>query len=549
MIYLAYTPNCNLYIDNAQSTKFVEWIDKLAGPNNSNMVKIDNALKDALSKANSAYDLALNNKFNEHKHNASDITGGTFSTNVLPVVPIFKGGTGAVTAPAALENLGAFPSIGGTINGDVNIVGALDVKNNTMHLGSGTSGAKLNFGDGDYVHLYENPDDTLEIKASNINFVVSGKITQNGNDFGGGGGSSYDWNLKADKANPVFTGSISLGRESNTTVGSNSVAMGYYLTASGDNSFAQGYNCVASGSGSHAEGNNNTASGINSHAEGSGTTASGINSHAEGSGTTASGIHSHAEGFRTTASDYAHASGKYSKAMTTSQGTATATGDAFVIGNGTNSSTRSNALRVTFAGETYGLSAFNSYGADYAEYFEWDDSNPNNEDRVGYFVTVVGKKIKIAQPGDYILGIVSGQPCIIGNADEDWLGKWEHDEFDRFILEYLEETDETDEDGNTIFKIADRETSNWRYKVNPEYDTAQQYIERKNRPEWSAVGMVGVLSVRDDGTCQVNSFCKVADGGIGTYTDDEFTIQDGKIVKSYRVIERVNDNVIKVILK
>lgn len=34
-----------------------------------------------------------------------------------------------------------------------------------MHIGSGNSGAKLNFGDGDYVYLYENPDDTLVIYA------------------------------------------------------------------------------------------------------------------------------------------------------------------------------------------------------------------------------------------------------------------------------------------------------------------------------------------------------------------------------------------------
>ncbi len=62
-------------------------------------------------------------------------------------------------------------------------------------------------------------------------------------------------------------------------------------------------------------------------------------------------------------------------------------------------------------------------GADYAEYFEWEDGNPNNEDRVGHFITLNGDRIHIATPGDYILGIVPGQPCIIGNADEDWVGR------------------------------------------------------------------------------------------------------------------------------
>ena len=45
------------------------------------------------------------------------------------------------------------------------------------------------------------------------------------------------------------------------------------------------------------------------------------------------------------------------------------------------------------------------------------------------------------------------------------------------------------------------------------------YTPRAERPEWDAVGMLGVLNVRDDGTCHVNGFCKVADGGIATASD------------------------------
>ena len=44
-----------------------------------------------------------------------------------------------------------------------------------------------------------------------------------------------------------------------------------------------------------------------------------------------------------------------------------------------------------------------------------------------------GNLIKTAAPGDYILGIVSGNPCIIGNSDEDWLGLWEHDEYGKTL--------------------------------------------------------------------------------------------------------------------
>ncbi len=90
-------------------------------------------------------------------HSASDITSGT--------LPISRGGTNATSASSALSNLGGFSASGGTISGAVNITGKLDVQNNVMHIGSGSSGAKLNFGDGDYVYLYESTDDHLYIKA------------------------------------------------------------------------------------------------------------------------------------------------------------------------------------------------------------------------------------------------------------------------------------------------------------------------------------------------------------------------------------------------
>ncbi len=90
-------------------------------------------------------------------HSASDITSGT--------LPISRGGTNATSASSALSNLGGFSASGGTISGAVNITGKLDVQNNAMHIGSSSSGAKLNFGDGDYVYLYESTDDHLYIKA------------------------------------------------------------------------------------------------------------------------------------------------------------------------------------------------------------------------------------------------------------------------------------------------------------------------------------------------------------------------------------------------
>jgi hypothetical protein len=210
-------------------------------------------------------------------------------------------------------------------------------------------------------------------------------------------------------------------------------------------------------------------------------------------------------------------------------------GTALCIGNGT-ATTRANAFRVSYSGAVYGLSAFNTTGADYSEYFEWTDGNENDEDRVGYFVTFDDKqKIRKADSSDeYILGIVSGLPCIIGNSDECWRGRYILDDFGRFIEEEFEYEETID--GETVTKIGTK------YKENPDYNPNQPYIERAKRKEWSAIGMVGVLSVYDDGTCQENGYCTVSEGGIATACEYSN-------VKAYRVLERVNDNIVKVLFK
>lgn len=350
---------------------------------------------------------------------------------------------------------------------------------------------------------------------------------------------------------PVGTGSFSMNRKASTTVGMFSHAEGYDTTASGNISHAEGSATTASGIYSHAEGQFTTASECGSHAEGISTNASGNSSHAEGHNNTASGDYSHAEGYwtaasgrsshaegeNTTALDYQHAQGHFNKTTTATAGVSsgTSTGTAFVIGNGT-SSAAANAFRVTYAGKVYGSGTYNTSGADYAEFFEWQDSNPNAEDRRGYFVTLDGEKIKIAEPNDYILGIVSGLPAIIGNSDEDWRGRYILDDFGAFITEEFEYEEEIFDKETGVKKIIKKIGT--KYKENPDYDPTLPYIQREDRPEWDAVGMMGVLSVRDDGTCEVNGYCKVAEGGIATASES-----------GYRVIKRVNDNIVKVIFR
>ena len=125
---------------------------------------------------------------------------------------------------------------------------------------------------------------------------------------------------------------------STTALGDYSHAEGGNTTAIGPVSHAEGYLTTASGGASHAEGGGTTASGNYSHAEGGGTTAIGTGSHTEGSSTTAIGDFSHAEGFgAVTDGNFQHAQGLFNVTGNTTAG-------AFILGNGTSSTNRSNLI-------------------------------------------------------------------------------------------------------------------------------------------------------------------------------------------------------------
>lgn len=345
------------------------------------------------------------------------------------------------------------------------------------------------------------------------------------------------------------TGYVQVGQKAGSAIGNNATAEGYNVTSSSNYCHAEGYDTVASGQACHAEGMQTTASGYESHAEGRTTTASGNYSHAEGENTVAKTDCTHAGGRGTIAAAVSQtAIGKYNVERTNQS-------DAlFIIGNGTSSS-RSNAFRVTSNGTTYAKAAYNSSGADYAEFFEWKDGNENGEDRRGYFVTLIGDKIrKATQEDSYILGIVSSNPSVIGNSPDEWHGRYKTNEWGEYVKENITieekvprvevyEKTETDEDGKeyivqipyTVEETVMTETDS--YILNPEFRESEgQYVPRERRPEWAAVGMLGVLRVVDDGTCRVNGYCNVAPGGIAT-----------DALEGWRVISRVNDHIVKVV--
>ena len=159
---------------------------------------------------------------------------------------------------------------------------------------------------------------------------------------------------------------------------------------------------------------------------------------------------------------------------------------------------------------------YSGAGADYAEYFEWLDGNPDGEDRCGMLVVLDGDKL-IPAHGDEIFGIISAAPSVVGNAYElHWSGKYARDIFGRII---------TTPGGEPL--------------ISPDYDPNRNYIPRSKRPEWAAVGMTGRLVISGDGSCKAGGYVS-ARQGVGTSCYKNTGI---------RVLRRIDERHVEVIIK
>lgn len=357
------------------------------------------------------------------------------------------------------------------------------------------------------------------------------------------------------------------GGEYSSSFGHSSRAEAGYTLAMGYCGYARKYRAIAIGGdakeeeslavGSYANAYNKCSAALTPH-----TYAAGENAVCVGYAAETNAKNAMAIGYKTKVGETGEgvtAMGHFNDSDVTGCSTGT-TGTALVIGNGASDNARSNACRITFAGAVIGKAAYQSSGADYAEYFEWLDGNTDSEDRRGYFVTMDGNKIKKAKEGDYILGIVSAYPAVIGNNDMEWSGKFLLDEFgdpikkvQKTIIkehELIKDVHFTDEEMQTLtdeerkqreMKEVEKEVECEYFVLNPDFDPNREYVHRADRPEWDTIGMLGVLTVYDDGTCQVNGFCKCNNDGIATACERGFD--------TYRVIERVNENLVKVVFK
>lgn len=169
-------------------------------------------------------------------------------------------------------------------------------------------------------------------------------------------------------------------------------------------------------------------------------------------------------------------------------------------------------FKVDGTGSMYTDKTVHSNGTGYAEMFEWADGNPRKEDRTGYIVSLSPKgKLVMATEDDEILGVVSKNPAVVGNAAwNKWHGKYfksenHNDKELRYHVMEWEAQDNTMEsyfnstldkdfippDNTVVYETHTDGSDMYTGHQNAVYNREQEYNGRPDRTEWDPVVLHG----------------------------------------------------------
>jgi hypothetical protein len=215
---------------------------------------------------------------------------------------------------------------------------------------------------------------------------------------------------------------------------------------------------------------------------------------------------------------------------------------------------------------------FVTSGADYGEYFEWEDGNPSGVDRRGLFVTfseIIPERIRLAHPKDFILGVVTQHSGVMGNAAElAWVGAIERDKFGDPIVEYnrlsdlsravkelkIDPTGKSEKELEGILRADGRAWGDFNdpersrtlsLRTSSAYRSGMGYVPRSQRKEWTCVGLLGQLVVLEErpGTCGVGQLVSVGPSGKALAGGDS----SGSY--SYRVLRRLSADTVVIFFR
>ena len=173
-----------------------------------------------------------------------------------------------------------------------------------------------------------------------------------------------------------------------------------------------------------------------------------------------------------------------------------------------------NVFRVDGEGSVFTEQSVFSNKTGYAELYEWADLNPKKEDRNGFTVTVDEEgKLRIADEGDPILGVICEHAAFIGNAGWNYKSKYllnEGKNPKKQTVKIVEWEDEVGllhshfyhtlpadfqlPDNATVYETDEFGDSFEVPYLDPQFNLSQEYTQRLDRG-WVPVALTGRVKV------------------------------------------------------
>lgn len=191
----------------------------------------------------------------------------------------------------------------------------------------------------------------------------------------------------------------------------------------------------------------------------------------------------------------------------------------------------------------------NKFG--YSEMYEWSELFKFDMVPYGRFVTFDENepgKIKLANKGDYPIGVTTINTVVTSDDPEEWQGKYLCNEYGDCFLQEKDKAVAVNayDDINEMPYIATYKDTEVVPVINKQFDKSRIYKKRSDRLEWVRVNLLGKCIVVDDGTCQPGKLCTVGENGIAVPTE---TINNWPYVNKFRVIDRLTENTIMIFYK
>ena len=191
----------------------------------------------------------------------------------------------------------------------------------------------------------------------------------------------------------------------------------------------------------------------------------------------------------------------------------------------------------------------NKFG--YSEMYEWSELFKFDMVPYGRFVTFDEKepgKIKLANKGDYPIGVTTINTIMTSDDPEEWQGKYLCNEYGDCFLQEKDKAVAVNvyDDINEMPYIATYKDTEVVPVINEQFDKSRIYKKRSDRPEWIRVNLLGKCIVVDDGICQPGQLCTVGENGIAVPAE---TPNNWPYVNKFRVIDRLTENTIMIFYK